>query len=189
MKAETDKLYTIFLLKKNVQINIIKMILGYLPIAALEILQEQKVAITLVGQRYKSTKSQQDYKIETETTYRERGILMNIKKTRENFDKDGKPKCFNYNIYKHIVKKCRKPKKKQDIRKYYKCNKVEHIAKDYRLEQKMKNYSIKKSDNKKKNNQKGFGKGSEQAQYEESLYIMFRIDMLFQTKEITKRES
>jgi len=40
IKADTDKLYTIFLLKKNVQSDIIKMILGYLLIAAPETLKE-----------------------------------------------------------------------------------------------------------------------------------------------------
>jgi len=30
MKVDTDELHTIFLLKKNIQPNIIKMILGYL---------------------------------------------------------------------------------------------------------------------------------------------------------------
>jgi len=48
MKADTDELYAIFLLKKNVQPNIIKTILGYLPIAAPETLKEWKVAITSV---------------------------------------------------------------------------------------------------------------------------------------------
>ena len=40
MKAETDDIHTIFLLKKNVRSNIIKTILGYLPIIALESLKE-----------------------------------------------------------------------------------------------------------------------------------------------------
>jgi len=40
MKVDTDKLYTIFLLKKNVQQDIIKTILGYLLIAVLETLKE-----------------------------------------------------------------------------------------------------------------------------------------------------
>jgi len=40
MKADTDKLHTIFLLKNNVWQGIIKMILEYLPIAALELLKE-----------------------------------------------------------------------------------------------------------------------------------------------------
>ena len=40
MKADTDKLYAILLLKKNIQPDIIKTILDYLPIAALETLKE-----------------------------------------------------------------------------------------------------------------------------------------------------
>jgi len=54
MKADTDELYAIFLLKKNVQQDIIKMILGYPPIVALETLKEWKVVITSVGQEYES---------------------------------------------------------------------------------------------------------------------------------------
>jgi len=49
MKADTDELHMIFLLKKNVQQDIIKMILEYPPIATPESLKEWKVAITLVG--------------------------------------------------------------------------------------------------------------------------------------------
>jgi len=55
MKVDTDELHTIFLLKKNVQSNIIKMILGYPPIVVPETLKEWKMAITLVKQRYEST--------------------------------------------------------------------------------------------------------------------------------------
>jgi len=55
MKAETDELHAIFLLKKNVQQDIIKIILGYPPMAMPETLKEWKVAITSVGQGYKST--------------------------------------------------------------------------------------------------------------------------------------
>ena len=40
MKAEIDNLHTIFLLKKNVQADIIKTILGYSPMAAPDILKE-----------------------------------------------------------------------------------------------------------------------------------------------------
>ena len=53
MKVDTDELHAIFLLKKNVQQDIIKIILGYLPIMVLESLKEWKVAITLVGQEYR----------------------------------------------------------------------------------------------------------------------------------------
>ena len=40
MKAETDDLHTIFLLKKNIQTDIIKIILGYLLIAVPESLRK-----------------------------------------------------------------------------------------------------------------------------------------------------
>jgi len=40
MKADTDKLHAIFPLKKNIQQDIIKTILGYLPIAAPESLKK-----------------------------------------------------------------------------------------------------------------------------------------------------
>jgi len=40
IKVDTDELYTIFLLKKNVRQDIIKTILGYLPIAVPESLKE-----------------------------------------------------------------------------------------------------------------------------------------------------
>jgi len=57
MEAETNDMHTIFLLKKNIRIDIIKTILGYLLMAALEILREWKMAIILVNQEYKSIKS------------------------------------------------------------------------------------------------------------------------------------
>jgi len=52
MKAGTDDMHAIFLLKKNVQADIIKTILGYPPMAALDTLKEWKVVITSVGQGY-----------------------------------------------------------------------------------------------------------------------------------------
>ena len=63
MKAETNNLHVIFLLKKNVQIDIIKTILEYSLMAALKMLREWKVAITSVGQGYESMESRQDYRI------------------------------------------------------------------------------------------------------------------------------
>jgi len=50
MKADTDELHAISLLKKNVRHNIIKTILGYPPIAMPKTLKEWKVVITSVGQ-------------------------------------------------------------------------------------------------------------------------------------------
>ena len=55
IKANTNKLHAIFLLKKNVKTDIIKTILEYLFIIASKILKKWKVVITLVGQGYKST--------------------------------------------------------------------------------------------------------------------------------------
>jgi len=69
MKANTDELHAIFLLKKNVRHNIIKTILGYPPIAMLETLKEWKVAITSVGQGYESMEGRHDYKTSTGTIY------------------------------------------------------------------------------------------------------------------------
>jgi len=110
MKADTDELHAIFLLKKNVQHDIIKMILGYSPIAMPETLKEWKVAITSVGQEYKSTEGRHNYKTSTGMTYRGRGQLMDVGKSNDNF-KDGKPKCFNCNKYRHMAKECRAEKK------------------------------------------------------------------------------
>jgi len=110
MKADTDELHAIFLLKKNVRHDIIKTILGYPPIAMPETLKEWKVAITSVGQGYESTEGRQDYKTATGTTYGGRGQPMDIGKSNDNF-KDGKPKCFNCNKYGHMAKECRAEKK------------------------------------------------------------------------------
>jgi len=110
MKADTDELHAIFLLKKNVRQDIIKTILGYPPIAMPETLKEWKVAITSVGQGYESTEGRHDYKMGTGTTYSGRGQPMDIGKSNDNF-KDGKPKCFNCNKYGHMAKECRSEKK------------------------------------------------------------------------------
>ena len=113
MKADTDELYAIFLLKKNVQHNIIKTILGYPPIAMPETLKEWKVAITSVGQGYESMEGRSNYKTSTKMTYGGRGQPMDIGKSNDNF-KDGKPKCFNCNKYRHIAKECRAERKEQE---------------------------------------------------------------------------
>ena len=164
MKADTNKLYTIFLLKKNVQANIIKIILRYLLMTAPETLKEWKIAITLVGQGYKSIKRRQDYKTGTRTIHRERNTLINIRKAKDNFNKDRKPTCFNCNIYGHIAKNCKKPRKKQDTRKCYKCKKIEHIVKDCKAGQKIKNQNVQEdTDIEKDNKEQDFGDSPKQA--------------------------
>ena len=72
-KTDIDELYVIFLLKKNIQQDIIKMILGYPLIAMPESLKEWKVAIMSVRQGYESMKGHHNYKIGTGMTYRGRG--------------------------------------------------------------------------------------------------------------------
>ena len=93
--------------------------------------------------------SRQDYRIGTGIIYKERGVLIDIKKAKDNFNKDKKPKYFNYNIYRHIAKNCQKLKKEKDARKYYKYYKIGYIAKDYRSGQKMTNCSIQNESNNK----------------------------------------
>ena len=134
MKADTDELHAIFLLKKNVQQDIIKTILGYPPMAMPETLKEWKVAITSVEQGYESTEGRHDYKTSMGIIYSRRGQPMDIGKSNDNF-KDGKPKCFNCNKYGHIAKECQLEKKEQETRTCFKCDKKGHIAKDCRGKQ------------------------------------------------------
>ena len=70
IKANTDNIYAIFLLKKNVWADIIKTILGYPPIVASELLKKWKVAITSVEQGYESIEEWQDYRSSIEIIYR-----------------------------------------------------------------------------------------------------------------------
>jgi len=62
---------------------------------------------------------------------------MDIGKMQDNFDEQGRPKCFNCNTYEHMARECKKPKKSRETRKCYKCDKVGHLAKDCRSKQKM----------------------------------------------------
>ena len=153
MKADTDELHAIFLLKKNVRHDIIKTILGYPPIAMPETLKEWKVAITSVGQGYESTEGRHDYKTGTGTTYSGRGQPMDIGKSNDNF-KDRKPKCFNCNKYGHMAKEYQVEKKERETRTCFKCEKKEHIAKNCKGKQTMKKRKIQEeeSDEEDKNN-------------------------------------
>ena len=157
MKADIDELHAIFLLKKNVQHDIIKTILGYPPIAMPETLKEWKVAITSVGQEYESMEGWQDYKIGTGITYRGRGQPMDIGKSNDNF-KDGKPKCFNCNKYRHMAKECRAEKKEWDTWTCFKYNKKGHITKNCKEKQTMKKRKVQEESDKEDKEEKDFGK-------------------------------
>ena len=60
-----------------------------------------------------------DYKIGIVITYKERGLPMDIRKSKENF-KDKKLRCFNCDLYGYMVKNCQKLKKEkcQDHKKW-----------------------------------------------------------------------
>ena len=152
MKAETDNMYAIFLLKKNFRTDIIKTILEYLPITVSEILKEWKMTIILVGQEYKFMESQHDYKTRTETTNRGRRAPINIGKSKYNFSKDRKLRCFNYNTYRHIANNCQRLNKEKETRRCYTCDKVEYLAKNYMLGQNMRNRSIQENSDNEDNN-------------------------------------
>jgi len=80
--------------------------LGYPPIAVPESLKEWKVTIILVGQGYKLTEGWHYYRTGIGMTYRGQEIPMDIGKIRDNYDKEGRSKCFNCNKYEHMAKKC-----------------------------------------------------------------------------------
>ena len=115
-----------------------------------------------MGQEYKSTEEQHDYKTSTGTTYEGQGQPIDIEKSNNNF-KNGKPKCFNYNKYSHIAKECRSKKKEQETRTCFKCDKERHIAKNCKGTQLMKKQKIQEeSDNKDDNKkEKDFGNNLE----------------------------
>jgi len=87
---------------------------------------------------------------------------MDIRKSKNNFDEDRKPRCFNCNTYGYMAKECWRPKREKDITKCCKYNKVGHLVRDYRSGQKMKNRSIQEDSDKETNDkQECFVGGSE----------------------------
>ena len=114
------------------------------------------MAITSVSQEYESTERYHDYWIGTRITYKGWGLPMDIGKSNNNF-KDRKPKWFNWKVYRHMARNCKKPKKEKDTCKCYKCRKIEHITRDCRT--KMKKWSVqedKNADIEEEDKQKGF---------------------------------
>ena len=73
------------------------------------------MAIISVKQEYESTEGKQDYKIELEIIYGRKEVPIDIRKFKDNYDKDEKSKCFNCNVYKHMAKDCWKPKKEKKL--------------------------------------------------------------------------
>jgi len=84
---------------------------------------------------------------------------MDISKTKNNYDKEGRFKCFNCNKYKHMAKKYQK-KKEKGLRKYFRCKKVGHITKYCKKKQQMKTRSI-KNESENKDKEEGFDEDPE----------------------------
>jgi len=72
--------------------------------------------------------------METGTIFRGKEAPMDIGKSRDNYDKEERPRCFNCNTYEHMAKEYWKPRKDKEMRKCYKCDRIGHMAKDCRSE-------------------------------------------------------
>ena len=93
-------------------------------------------------------------------TYRGRGQPMEIGKSNDSF-KNRKLKYFNCNKCGYIAKEYWK-KKEKEMRRCFKYDKEEHIAKNYKERQSMKKWKIQEEiDNKKKDIKQGFGEDLE----------------------------
>jgi len=90
------------------------------------------VAIISVGQEYESIEERKDYRTELEIIYGRRKASMDIGKSKDNYDKNRKLRCFNCNIYGYIAKNCWKMEKEKETRRCYRYDKVEHLIRDYR---------------------------------------------------------
>jgi len=77
-KAQTDDQHAIFLLKKNINREIIRAIIAYPPTQAPKSLEQWKVAITAVEQEYEWTNIHYDYRTGSEITYEGMGKPMEI---------------------------------------------------------------------------------------------------------------
>ena len=112
---------------------------------------------------------------------------MNIDKAKNNYNKEGRPKCFNCNKYRYMVKKYRK-KKEKNPRKCFRYKKTSYIVKDCKEKQPMKIRSIQK-DLEDKDKEKDFGKDPEQAWYKRSMYLIPKINILFLIKGTIRRRN
>ena len=111
-KAQIDDQHAIFLLKRNINREIIRAIIAYSPTQILKSLEQQKVAITAVGQEYEWTNIRYDYRIGSGIIYGGMGKPMEIEQQQNN-RQGHKPKCYNCNKFRHIAKDCRQPKREK----------------------------------------------------------------------------
>jgi len=102
-KAQTNDQHVIFLLKKNVNREIIRVIMAYPPTQAPKSLEQWKMAITAVGQGYEWTNICYDYRTGSGIIYGGMGKPMEIGEQR-NSKQEYKSKCYNCNKFRHMAK-------------------------------------------------------------------------------------
>jgi hypothetical protein len=129
--SKIDQTHAIFLLKRHVKSDIIKIIMGYPPVAIPSDLKEWISAIQSVGKGQKATQICHDLLTPTGVTYGGSGQPMEIGRKKLVWSKDGTPQCYRCDQYGHIGKECpTKPKKGNN--NCFACGKFRHKAADCR---------------------------------------------------------
>jgi hypothetical protein len=127
--SKIDETHAIFLLKRHVKSDIIKIIMGYPPIAIPSNLEEWISAIQSVGKGQEATQICHDLLTPTGVTYGGSGQPMEIGRKKLVWSKDGTPQCYRCDQYGHIGKECpTKPKKGNN--NCFACGKFGHKAAD-----------------------------------------------------------
>lgn len=133
--AKIDDAHIIFLLKRHVNHEIIKTIMGYPPNSIPTTLDEWGKAIISVGKGREANQNRYDLVTATGTTYGGSGAPMEIGGKRLEWSSDGKPKCLKCGRFGHIKKNCRSNGNYQGSFqgiKCYNCQKMGHISKNCR---------------------------------------------------------
>jgi hypothetical protein len=129
--SKIDETHAIFLLKRHVKSDIIKIIMGYPPVAIPSDLSEWILAIQSVRKGQEATQICHDLLTPTGVTYRGSGQPMETGRKKLVWSKDGTPQCYRCNQYGHIGKECpTKPKKGNN--NCFTCGKFGHKAADCR---------------------------------------------------------
>jgi hypothetical protein len=122
--SKIDEAHAIFLLKQHVKSDIIKIIMGYPPVAIPSDLEEWVTAMQSVGKGQEATQTRHDLLTPTGVTYRGNRQPMEIGRKKLVWSKNGTPQCYKCDQYGHIGKECpTKPKKGNNC---FACGKFGH---------------------------------------------------------------
>jgi hypothetical protein len=127
--SKIDETHAIFLLKRHVKTNIIKIIMGYPPVSIPTDLSEWISAIQSVGKGQEATQICHDLFTPTGVTYGGSGQPMEIGRKKLVWSKDGTPQCYRCDQYGHIGKEC-PTKTKKGNSNCFACRKFGHKAAD-----------------------------------------------------------